>query len=250
MTGILIVDDDVKLTVLLREYLELEGFVVDSVHDGAALFQKNHEKYELLVLDVMMPGMSGVEILKRLRETSQVPVIMLTARDGENDRILGLETGADDYGPKPVNPRELVARIRAVLRRGKTSKRSHSGELVIGPFRLNTEARRAFYLKETLEVTSAEYNLLEHMLRNAGRVISRDELSAAAFGRQQSAYVDRNVDTLISKVRRKVSAISGSDEFIKTVRNAGYLFAVLTSPSVEAERGGSRADTPGDGPAG
>ncbi len=249
MAGILIVDDDVKLTELLREYLELEGFAVEAVHDGVAMFQRTPEKRDLIVLDVMMPGMSGVEILKRLRETSQVPVIMLTARDGDSDRILGLETGADDYVPKPVNPRELVARIRAVLRRGNAISRTRNSELVIGPFRLNTEARSAFYLTTTLDVTSAEYNLIEHLLRNAGRVISRDELSAAAFGRQQSAYVDRNVDTLISKVRRKIVAVSGTDQFIKTVRNAGYLFAVIESALTGAELNGADPEPPPSGPA-
>lgn len=248
MSGILIVDDDVKLTELLREYLELEGFAVDAVHDSVALFQNAPEKRDLIVLDVMLPGMSGVEILKQLRESSQVPVIMLTARDGDSDRILGLETGADDYVPKPVNPRELVARIRAVLRRGATGSRPRNSELVIGPFRLNTEARSALYLTKTLEVTSAEYNLLEHLLRNAGRVISRDELSAAAFGRHQSAYIDRNVDTLISKVRRKIIAVSGTDQFIKTVRNAGYLFAVVGAALADGRESNKDPDAPHGGP--
>ncbi len=154
---------------------------------------------------------------------------MLTARDSDVDRIVGLEIGADDYVPKPVNPRELVARIRAVLRR-TTSKGSTSvDDLVVGEIRLNAASRNAWSKGEKLELTSTEFNLLEHLLLNAGRVVSRDELSVAAFARQHSEGVDRNVDTLVSKLRRKLGPGRDQDQRIKTVRNIGYIYALPSS---------------------
>jgi two-component system response regulator CpxR len=224
MSEILIVDDDVELCAMLREYLELEGFSVEAVHDGASCFDRKPETKDLIVLDVMLPSLPGFEVLKRLRQFSQVPVIMLTARDDPIDRIVGFEIGADDYVSKPVNPRELVGRIRAVLRRTATHEVAPA-ELVVGDVTLNPTSRTAWVRGEPVDLTSAEFTLLEHMLLNAGRIISRDDLSATVFGRRHSYAADRNVDTLVSKVRRKLDPDGALDQRIKTVRNVGYIFA-------------------------
>ena len=230
MHRILLVDDDISLTDMIREFLQLEGFTVEAVHDGASCLQANLAGIDLVVLDVMLPRLSGFEVLRRFRQDSSVPVIMLTARGEDVDRIVGLEIGADDYVAKPVNPRELVARIRAVLRRALPGTLPTPSEIVVGEIRLNASSRNAWANDEKLDLTSAEFNLLEYLLRNAGRVVSRDELSAAAFGRQgSSGSADRNVDTLVSKVRRKLGPASDLDRRIKTVRNAGYIYAIPTS---------------------
>jgi DNA-binding response OmpR family regulator len=231
MHRILLVDDDVKLTDMIREFLELEGFAVDAVQDGLACLRADLDKTDLIVLDVMLPGRSGFEVLRQLRQKSDIPVIMLTARGDDVDRIVGLEIGADDYVPKPVNPRELVARIRAVLRRMAAGGPAPNGGVAVGEIRLDPASRNAWSNDQKLELTTAEFNLLEHLLRNAGRVVSRDELSAAAFGRQLSvAGADRNVDTLVSKVRRKLGPANDLDQRIKTVRNAGYIYALPSAP--------------------
>jgi DNA-binding response OmpR family regulator len=227
MHRVLLVDDDVGLTDMIREFLELEGFAVSVVHDGAACLGTDLGDTDLVVLDVMLPALSGFEVLRRLRQSSNVPVIMLTARSEDVDRIVGLEIGADDYVPKPVNPRELVARIRAVLRRTIALESEAAGHVSVGEVRVNPASRNAWADAQKLDLTTAEFNLLEHLLRNAGRVVSRDELSAAAFGRQLSiGAADRNVDTLVSKVRRKLGPASDLDQRIKTVRNIGYIYAV------------------------
>ena len=243
MFRILIVDDDVELTEMIREFLELEGFAVDAVPDGSACLRSDLQNTDLVVLDVMLPALSGFDVLKRIRQSSNLPVIMLTARDGDVDRIVGLEIGADDYVPKPVNPRELVARIRAVLRRTATFCVTSVGDLTVGEIRLNASSRNAWSKGERLDLTSAEFNLLEHLLLNAGRVVSRDELSSAAFGRQNSFSIDRNVDTLVSKVRRKLGPARDLDQRIKTVRNVGYIFAL---PSSQPNSGAKNAVAPGE----
>jgi DNA-binding response OmpR family regulator len=227
MHRILIVDDDVKLADMIREFLELENFAVETVHDGPACLRCDPQNIDLVVLDVMLPGLSGFEVLRRLRQNSTIPVIMLTARGEDVDRIIGLEIGADDYVSKPVNPRELVARIRAVLRRVVSSPRTTASDLAVGGIRLSSASRDAWSHEQKLDLTTAEFNLLEHLVRNAGRVVSREELSAAAFGRQLSERsIDRNVDTLVSKVRRKLDPESDPDQRIKTVRNVGYIYAL------------------------
>jgi DNA-binding response OmpR family regulator len=227
MHRILLVDDDISLTDMIREFLELEGFAVEVGHDGAACFQSDLREIDLIVLDVMLPELSGFEVLKRLRLNSSVPVIMLTARGEDVDRIVGLEIGADDYVSKPVNSRELVARIRAVLRRTAARQKLPAGEISVGEIRLSAASRNAWVDDNKLDLTSAEFNLLEHLLCNVGRVVPREELSAAAFGRQLSvAVADRNVDTLVSKVRRKLGPNVDQDQRIKTVRNVGYLYAL------------------------
>lgn len=229
MHRILLVDDDITLVEMVSEVLELEGFAVEAAHDGATALRRERETIDLIVLDVMLPQFSGFEVLKRLRQSSNVPVIMLTARGEEIDRVVGLEIGADDYIAKPVNPRELVARIRAVLRRCAPAA-TPPGEITVGEIRLCAASRNAWAEDEKLDLTSAEFNLLEHLLRNAGRVVPREELSAAAFGRQLSmASADRNVDTLVSKLRRKLGPSADQDHRIKTVRNVGYIYALTVA---------------------
>jgi DNA-binding response OmpR family regulator len=221
---ILLVDDDRDLTEMIREYLEPEGFAVDVAHGGDGLLTGEIDSHDLILLDVMLPGVSGLELLKQLRQRSGVPVILLTARDGDTERVVGLELGADDFVPKPFNPRELVARIRAVLRRGAGGRAGF--DLVVGDLHLNAAARSVRCAGRPLDLTTAEFNLLEHLLRNAGQIVTRDELSAAAFARQQSSRIDRNVDTLVSKVRRKLDPQGDLERRIKTVRNVGYLLAL------------------------
>ena len=239
---ILIVDDDTELTALLREYMELEGFAVSCLHDGAACLNADLSSYELIVLDVMLPAVNGFDVLKKLRRTTKLPVIMLTARDGDVDRVVGLELGADDYVPKPVNPRELVARIRAVLRRASPEEDVAESVLEIGDVRLDPASRNVWIDERSLSLTTAEFDLLQLLLRNAGRVVSRDELSSAVFGRRRSAYADRNVDTLVSKVRRKFGQEDeASERRIKTIRNVGYLYAAPVA-SLSGKDAGPAAD--------
>ncbi len=237
---ILMVDDDVEFAEMVREYLEPEGFTVMLAHDGRACFAAVPESQDLIVLDVMLPVQSGFEILKDLRRRSPVPVLMLTARDTDVDRILGLEIGADDYVPKPVNPRELVARIRAILRRAQSPAAGTNGDLAVGDVRLNSASRTAWRDGKPLDLTTAEFNLLEYLLARPGKIVPRDELSAAAFDRHDATKIDRNVDTLVSKLRRK---LGGADEIerIKTIRNVGYLYALVGESSPEAERRAAHA---------
>lgn len=236
MQRVLIVDDDTELTDLLSEYLELEGFAVECLHDGPSCLRANLDNTDLIVLDVMLPAMSGFEVLKRIRQRLNVPVIMLTARDSDVDRVVGLEMGADDYVPKPVNPRELIARIRAVLRRTSPGAAAPAAEIAVGEVRVDAASRNAWAGERRLDLTTAEFDLLRHLLVNAGRIVSRDELSSAVFGRKYSVSADRNVDTLVSKVRRKLGPASDMDDHIKTIRNVGYLFALPPEFNADAER--------------
>jgi two-component system response regulator CpxR len=227
MRRILVVEDDVPLAHMLEEYLTPEGFSVDLLHDGAHVAGTPLEGVDLVVLDLMLPNRSGFDLLRDIRRASDLPVLLLTARDTETDRVVGLELGADDYVPKPFKPRELVARIRAILRRTErtatpepraplTPPRLHVGDMLLDP-----RARTATWVGRRLDLTSAEFALLECLLRQAGQPVSRDDLARAALGRIASAGLDRNVDTLVSKLRRKL----GQEDAIKTVRNLGYLFA-------------------------
>jgi DNA-binding response OmpR family regulator len=225
MRRILVVDDDIPLAEMIGEYLRPEGFGVDMVHDGGVAMAMSLSGYDLVVLDVMLPNRSGFEVLKAFRREGTTPVILLTARDNETDRVVGLEIGADDYIPKPFNPRELVARVRAVLRRTANGA-AQPTELRLGDVVLNPAARLATLAGVAIELTTAEFNLLERLLQKAGTTVTRDELARAALGRQYGAGIDRNVDTLVSKLRRKL----GGEDRIKTVRNAGYLYAVPLPP--------------------
>ena len=221
MRKLLVVEDDVPLAQMLEEYVSPEGFAVELLHDGGALRHARLDDYDLVVLDLMLPNRSGFDLLRDIRKSSDVPVILLTARDSETDRVVGLELGADDYVAKPFKPRELVARMRAVLRRTERSDAS-AQKWRVGEVCLDARARLATAGGVAMELTSAEFAMLECLLRNAGEPVSRDALGRAALGRNASLGLDRNVDTLISKLRRKLGAYDG----IRTVRNVGYMFAV------------------------
>lgn len=225
MPSVLIVEDDVGLARMLEEYLAPEGFAVTLLHSGTTARPEIAAAFDLVVLDVMLPGRSGLDLLRDFRRAGDTPVILLTARDSETDRVVGLELGADDYVPKPFNPRELVARIRAVLRRTQRGEPArtilHVGDVVLDP-----QARTATRAGRELDLTSAEFDLLERLLRDAGTAVGRDELARAALGRTGVAGLDRNVDTLVSKVRRKL----GQDDLVKTIRNVGYLYALPQLP--------------------
>ena len=224
MERILVIDDDVELCTLVEEYLQAEGFVVESVHDGENGLQRASDGgYLLVVLDVMLPGINGFEVLRRIRATSRLPVLLLTARGEDVDRIVGLEIGADDYLPKPFNPRELVARIRAILRRTRTDKSAAPDIVRVGEIELDPATRSVRRDGEPVDLTSVEFNLLEVLLREAGRVVPRERLVNAVLSRKFSPF-DRSIDMHVSKVRKKLGD-TDADEHIKTIRGVGYIFA-------------------------
>jgi len=230
MDRILIIDDDFELCSLVTEYLAAEGFRVESVHDGeTGLKRATSGGYLLIILDVMLPGMSGFDVLRRLRATSRIPVLLLTARGEDVDRIVGLEIGADDYLPKPFNPRELVARIRAILRRSAADPKAVGAPrppeiLRIGDIELDPATRTVRHAGQPVELTSVEFNLLEVLLREAGRVVTREQLVSAVLSRKFSPF-DRSIDMHVSKVRKKLGDMNGEEEHIKTVRGVGYILA-------------------------
>ena len=216
---LLLVDDDAELCAMLREYLEPEGFGAESAESGqSALERLARGGIDLVVLDVMLPGLSGFEVLRRLRATSRVPVLMLTARGEEIDRVVGLEMGADDYLAKPFSPRELVARIRAVLRR--MADAPASGLLAFGTLTLDVRAHRAQVEGEDLELTSAELRILELLMQADTRTVGREELMQQALGRRLLP-TDRSLDTHISNLRRKLARFTDGIR-IQGVRGAGY----------------------------
>jgi two-component system response regulator CpxR len=228
---ILVIDDDAELCELLAELLGQEGFSVESVGDGAAGLAKAQSKsWGLIVLDVMLPGLTGFEVLGRLRKVSAVPVLMLTARGEDVDRIVGLELGADDYLPKPFNPRELVARVRAIHRRATSAPVSANpaGEatphLTVDDIELSPASRTAKVGGVELKLTTAEYDLLDVLARAAGTVVSREDLTRLVLGRRLSAY-DRAIDMHVSNLRKKLGSSRSGGERIKTVRSAGYILA-------------------------
>jgi two-component system response regulator CpxR len=227
MDRVLIVDDDTELCDLLRQYLAAEGLAVDAANDGAnGVELALRGDYALVVLDVMLPGLSGFDVLRRVRGESSVPVVMLTARGDDVDRIVGLELGADDYLPKPFNPRELVARIRAVLRRARPAGPAHEPEvLAVGDVRLDKGSRLVRRGAEAVGVTTAEFDLLEMLLRAAGRVVTREDIAKQVLGREFSPF-DRSIDMHVSNLRRKLGAHEGGLERIKSVRGIGYLYTV------------------------
>ena len=224
MDRVLIVDDDIELCRLLGERLSSEGFTLEAVHDGPrGLERVLSEEHALVILDLMLPGMGGLDVLRRLRVHSPVPVLILTARGEDVDRILGLEIGADDYLPKPFNPRELIARIRAILRR--TSRTSATGNSVmVGDVELDPAAREVRMGGTQIDLTSVEFALLETLLRDAGRVVTREQLTETVLGRKLGPF-DRVIDVHISNLRKKLSRVHG-EERIKAVRGSGYVFVV------------------------
>lgn len=238
MSRILVIDDDIELCELLTDYLSGEGFDVESVNHGEQGAQQAlAADYSLIVLDVMLPGMNGFDVLRKIREASKTPVIMLTARGDDIDRIVGLELGADDYLPKPFNPRELIARIRAVQRRSEAIEQNvamteKSAELKVGDIILCPANRSVKKNGALVELTSVEFTLLEILLRQAGEIISREDLVEKALGRRLSAY-DRSIDVHVSALRKKLGHHYESSERIKTIRGIGYLYS-LPEVSVNA----------------
>jgi DNA-binding response OmpR family regulator len=229
MDRLLIVDDDLELCDLLRERLRAEMFETDTVHDGVGGLERAlGQNYSLIVLDLMLPGMGGLEVLRRLRASSPVPVLVLTARGEDVDRILGLEIGADDYLGKPFNPRELIARIRAILRRSALP--SGSTELIAsGDLRLDCVAREAQVGNASLDLTQTEFAVLEMLMQQAGKVVGREQLTEMVLGRRPGPF-DRVIDVHVSNIRRKLTARSAHSQ-IKAVRGSGYLFV----PRAEAK---------------
>ena len=225
MPEILLVDDDRELAAMLREYLQAENFAVQHATGGnEALACLDAQGYDLIILDVMMPGLDGFEVLSRLRRRSDIPVLMLTARGGDDDRVAGLELGADDYLAKPFNARELVARIRAILRRREFSGAARRQALTLGPLFLDRELFAVSLDNRQIRLTSAEFFVLETLARRAGRIQSRAVLTEQALGRALEAY-DRSIDTHVANIRRKLCLTDESSITIRNVRGQGYLLS-------------------------
>ncbi|MDG1463054.1 MAG: response regulator transcription factor [Gammaproteobacteria bacterium] len=221
---LLLVDDDKELATMLQEFLNIQGFSVITAHDGETGYTMlaNHQP-DLIILDVMLPGISGFDVLKKIRRERNTPVIMLTARGEEPDRILGLMQGADDYLTKPFSPLELSARITSVLRRVQTNDAAHSSELVAGPIVLSITRKELLIHDKPIAVTAAEMRILEQLLRHPDEVMSRSILTELALNRPLEAF-DRSIDTLISKLRKKLAAAGINKECIKALRGHGYVF--------------------------
>lgn len=219
---ILIADDDTELCDLLREYLGQEGFGVRLAHDGEqALLESRRPGLDAMVLDIMMPRMNGIDVLRNLRRESELPVIMLTARGDDLDRIIGLELGADDYLAKPANPRELLARIRAILRRSSTQ--STVATLEIGDLVLNQSGRELQKDGQVVDLTSTEFSIIRLLLQHSGDVVEKKDLYLAALGREPVAY-DRSIDMHVSNLRRKLGPAGDGSERINTIRGIGYQY--------------------------
>jgi two-component system response regulator CpxR len=226
---LLLIDDDTELCSLLVEFLKGEGFTVECAHEGRqGLDRALHGGFNLVILDVMLPGLDGFEILRRLRKESRVPVLMLTARGEDVDRIVGLELGADDYLPKPFNPRELVARARAILRRYEPHTTTAS-RLEVNGVVLDPATRQVTVDGRPADLTTFEFDILELLMRAAGRVLSRDDLMENLYNRKATPF-DRSIDMHISHLRRKLET---TRPFIKTIRSVGYQF--LSGPHDEAQ---------------
>ena len=230
MERVLVVDDDVELCDLIAEYLRPEGFEVQAVHDGeTGLERALAGDTDLVVLDMMLPGISGLDVLRKVRERSRIPVLILTARGQDVDRIVGLEIGADDYLGKPFNPRELLARIRAILRRTKAAPGTgEQKRLSVGDVEIDLGARTVRKDGEAVELTSLEFNLLEKLLGEAGEVVTREEIAQEILGRRFVAY-DRSIDMHVSKLRRKLGRYPDGEERIKSIRGVGYVYAKPTT---------------------
>ena len=225
---ILVIDDDAEFCKLVTRYLTQEGFAIESVNAGEpGATQALSGNHSLVVLDVMMPGLNGFDVLRRIRAQSRIPVLMLTAKGDALDRVLGLEMGADDYLPKPFNPQELAARIRAILRRVKPDT-PPGAPITVGEVELDARARIVRRAGELVNLTSVEFDLLEALLRAAGQVVGRDQLTRDVLGREFSPF-DRSIDTHVCNLRKKIGALPDGTERIKGVRGIGYLYATPNS---------------------
>ncbi len=228
---VLLVDDDRELCRMLSEYLAPEGFKVTAVHDGdEALYALGRHHFDLIVLDVMLPRIGGLDVLRSLRQKLTTPVLMLTARGEEVDRVVGLELGADDYLPKPFNPRELVARMRAILRRSLLiePQPGRRERLEAGPLSLNFSSRTASARGQSIALTGVEFQILEVLMQQQGNVVSREQLTRQVLGRRLTPY-DRSIDTHISNIRRKLAPAAGEVSIVN-VRRSGYVFTIADGP--------------------
>jgi two-component system, OmpR family, response regulator CpxR len=226
MRQILVIDDDVELCELVAEYLEPDGFQVEAVHDGASgLARALSGEHCLAVLDYMLPGLNGFELLKQIRSQSQIPIVMLTARGDAVSRIVGLQIGADDYLPKPFDPLELLARINAVLRRTQPPDSTASAKISLGDIDMDHQTRTVRRNGEVVELTLVEYSLLEKLLKSPGRIVSREELVKRVLHRTLSPF-DRSMDTHVANLRRKLGHQVNGVERIRTVRGVGYIYAL------------------------
>jgi two-component system response regulator CpxR len=232
MNRILVIDDDVELCELLTDYLVPEGFDVETVNNSnKGIEQALSGDHDFVVLDIMLPGLNGFEVLRILRKTSNIPVLMLTARGEDVDRIVGLEMGADDYLPKPFNPRELIARIRAIRRRSETGKKEEEQtappeRITVGDVDLNTGTRTVRKTGKNVDLTAVEFDLLDMLLRFAGHVVPRKDLVSKVLGRGLDPF-DRSIDVHVSSIRKKLGHKVKGMERIKTIRGIGYLYALL-----------------------
>jgi DNA-binding response OmpR family regulator len=226
MSRILLADDDVELSEMLTQYLGAEGFTIDAAHDGeTALAKAQAGNYDLVILDVMMPRMNGLDVLRALRLKSLIPVLMLTARGEDVDSIVGLELGADDYLAKPCNPRVLVARVRAILRRTEAAGPAggEAQNLALGDVEIHMGTRSVLCRGQPVAMTSTEYSVLEILMSEAGHVVSKANLSERALGRKLTRY-DRSLDMHVSSLRKKLGPLDDGQERIKTVRGIGYQY--------------------------
>lgn len=221
---ILVVDDEKNLVKTIRAYFEHEGYEVKSAYEGIeALSVANSFNPDVVILDIMLPGMDGLEVLRELRDISDPFIVLLTARTDENDRILGLKMGADDYVTKPFSPRELVARVQAIVRRQRKGMESHDRQLHNAGITINPAARKAWYAHTDLELTRIEFDILLILMENAGRVLSREQLIEHVWG-DEYFIEERVVDVHIRRLRKKLEKASSNRNFIATVRGSGYRF--------------------------
>lgn len=222
MEDVLLIDDDVELCSMLKEYLGRNGFHVTTAHRGdMGLVAAQEHHWSLILLDVMLPGMDGFEVLKRIRAQSSVHILLLTARGADADRISGLESGGDDYLPKPFNPRELLARMRAILRRNKLAPSTESSSLRVQDLELDPAARLVLWRGKKVELTDVEFGLLEVLMRSPGKVVNRDDLSEKVLGRRFDP-LDRSLDMHVSRLRRKLAEDGAPEDQVKTIRGIGY----------------------------
>ena len=230
MSKILIIDDDEELCELVSEYLSVEGFSTEAVHDGESGLKKALTgDYELAILDVMLPRKNGFDVLRDLRKSSKLPVLMLTAKGDDMERIVGLEIGADDYLPKPFNPRELVARLRAVLRRVQDTeekKGAAAESFTVDDIEVSLTGRTAKIGGTELNLTAVEFDLLVALLEQAGKIVKKEDLSQRVLDRRLSPF-DRSLDMHVSNLRKKLGAREDESERIKTIRSVGYIYTVV-----------------------